>query len=397
VTSLRGPALLFALLIAAFVACGSVQIVRGVPAATVTVTLAPSTMLGERAAVPLPAVGASIVAVDGLGTLASSGQTAPRPIASVTKVMTAYVILKGHPLRPGEPGPTLTLTARDQARYNQMIFEDQSAVPVVAGMQLTQLQLLQGLLIPSANNFAEILATWDAGTIPAFVSKMNDEARTLGMASTTYADTSGLSPASVSTPADQLILIRTAMQDPLFRQIVSMRQVTLPNIGLLSNVNLLLGQDGVIGVKTGFTEEAGGNLAFAAQRQVGARQVEIHGLVLGQETRPLAFTATTQVVRAVGQSLQLNKVVQAQQVVGRVDTAWDKPVDLVVAEDVELLFWPGMTLETAIEIDPIETPLAAGDQVGWLDVRLGEQQRRVPLVLAAALPSAPLLWRLTQT
>jgi D-alanyl-D-alanine carboxypeptidase (penicillin-binding protein 5/6) len=311
--------------------------------------------------------------------------------------MTAYVTLKGHPLRPGEPGPTLTLTARDQARYNQMIFEDQSAVPVVSGMQLTQLQLLQGLLIPSANNFAEILATWDAGSIPAFVTKMNDEARALGMTQTSYADTSGLSPASVSTPADQLILIRTAMQDPLFRQIVSMRQVTLPNIGLLSNVNMLLGQDGIIGVKTGFTEEAGGNLAFAAQRQVGARQVEIYGLVLGQATRPLAFTATTEAVRAIGRTLQLHRVVAAQQPVARVDTAWDEPVDIVIAEDVDLLFWPGMTLETIVELDPIEAPRSTGDQVGWLDVRLGDQQRRVPLVLAGELAAAPLLWRLTQT
>jgi D-alanyl-D-alanine carboxypeptidase (penicillin-binding protein 5/6) len=226
---------------------------------------------------------------------------------------------------------------------------------------------------------------------------MNDEARALGMTNTTYVDTSGLSPASVSTPADQLILIRTAMQDPLFRQIVAMSQVTLPQIGLLSNVNMLLGQDGIIGVKTGFTEEAGGNLAFAAQRQVGARQVEIYGLVLGQATRPLAFAATTQVVRTIGQSLQLNRVVEARQLVARVDTAWGDPVDVVVAEDVELLFWPGMTLETVVELEPIEAPLAAGDQVGWLDVRLGEQQRRVPLVLATDLEGAPLLWRLTQT
>jgi D-alanyl-D-alanine carboxypeptidase (penicillin-binding protein 5/6) len=187
------------------------------------------------------------------------------------------------------------------------------------------------------------------------------------------------------------------MQDPLFRQIVGMRNVTLPNIGLLSNVNQLLGQDGIIGVKTGFTEEAGGNLAFAAQRQVGNRQVEIVGLVMGQDTRPLAFDATTRIVRAVGQLLQTARVVAANQPVATVDTEWGEAVEIVAAEDVELLSWPGFTLETAVQLDPIEAPLAAGDQVGWLEVRLGEQQRRVPLVLAADLPGAPFLWRLTQT
>jgi D-alanyl-D-alanine carboxypeptidase (penicillin-binding protein 5/6) len=394
---LSRPAMFLVLIVAAISACSVVQVVRGVPAVTVAVTFPASTTLGQAPLLPLSSSGASIVAVEGLGTLASAGQTTPRPIASVTKVMTAYVILKGHPLALGQPGPTLTLTARDEARYLQMILEDQSAVPVFAGLQLTQLQLLQGLLIPSANNFAEILATWDAGSVAGFVAKMNNEARALGMLNTTYADASGLSPASVSTTTDQLVLIQKAMEDPLFRQVVAMPQMTLPRIGLLTNVNTLLGQDGIIGVKTGYTEDAGGNLAFAAQRLIGNRAVEIFGLVLGQTTRPLAFDATTRIVRAVGESLQARRVIAAYQPVASIDTEWGDAIDVVVAEDVEMLFWPGMTLEAIAQLDPVEAPLAAGAQVGWLNIRLGEQQRRVPLVLAAALPGAPLLWRLTQT
>src|SRR5687767_15663764 len=108
----------------------------------------------------MPVAGSSIVAVEGLGTLAEGGSQAPRPMASVTKMMTAYIILKERPLAPGAAGPIIPITARDNARYFELILQDATALPVVAGTQFSQYQLLQGLLIPSANNFAEILATW---------------------------------------------------------------------------------------------------------------------------------------------------------------------------------------------------------------------------------------------
>ena len=120
--------------------------------------------------------------------------------------MTAYVVLKDKPLTPGQPGPAIPITARDVSRYSQMVANDESALPVSAGTTLTQLDLLQGMLVPSANNFAEILAVWDAGSVEAFVARMNAEAKALGMNSTTYVDTSGISPRTVSTVQDQLIL-----------------------------------------------------------------------------------------------------------------------------------------------------------------------------------------------
>jgi D-alanyl-D-alanine carboxypeptidase (penicillin-binding protein 5/6) len=379
------------------VVAAAFQMLRGVPALEATTTLPAVTVIGESRPLPLPSGGASTVAVAGLGTLANGGQVTPRPIASVTKVMTAYVILKGHPLQPGEGGPTLTTTAADAGRYLQMIAQDQSTVPVVAGMSFSQLQLLQGLLVPSANNFAEMLAIWDAGSVAGFVQKMNAEAQALGMTNTTYADASGFSAANVSTPQDQLILARQAMTNPVFAQIVSMPQVTLPGIGVRSNVNQLLGQEGVIGIKTGMTDEAGGNLLFAARKQVGTKQVDIVGAVFGQADRPAAFEATRRILAPLGQTLQLTRVVAAGQEVAVVDPAWSGRVQVVAGEDVQLLFWPGMTLETQVEMDPLKAGMRADTQVGWLNLRLGEQERRVPLKLAQDLPGAGVVWKLTRT
>jgi D-alanyl-D-alanine carboxypeptidase (penicillin-binding protein 5/6) len=129
---------------------GAFQYLRGIPQTQVAVGVQASRVLGEKANIAMPANGASIVAVDGLGTLATAGQTTSRPIASVTKMMTAYVILKNLPLSPGEQGPKIPITARDNQRYFQAISNDESALGVIAGVDLTQYQLLQGARLPSS-------------------------------------------------------------------------------------------------------------------------------------------------------------------------------------------------------------------------------------------------------
>ena len=374
----------------------ALQLFRGVPEPRFTVTFPESSPLGEARQPELPTAGGSIVAVDGLGTLGAVGPAQQRPIASVTKVMTAYVILKAHPLQPGQSGPVIELTTRDEQRWLEMLAQDQSSLPVSAGQRLTQLQLLQGLLVPSANNYAEILATWDAGSVGAFVEKMNAEARALGMKDTLYADTSGFSAASVSTAADQLLLARTAMADPVFRSIVALEEVTLPGVGRVPAVNALVGVDGVIGIKTGYTEEAGGNLAWAAKRASGSAQYEVYGVVLGQDTRPAAFTATQAILGSLNGGLELKRVIANGQPVAAVETDWGAGVDVIVSEDVQLLTWPGLVMTTTVEIDDVSAPKSAGEQVGWLNVMLGEQVRRVPLVLAEDLDGAGIVWRLTR-
>jgi D-alanyl-D-alanine carboxypeptidase (penicillin-binding protein 5/6) len=345
---------------------------------------------------PLPAAGSAAIAAEGFGLLGAAGEEAPRPIASVTKVMTAYVILKERPLLPGQSGPSVTVSARDVTRYLQMIAEDQSVQPVSTGLVLSQLELLQGLLVPSANNYGEILANWHAGSVEAFVAKMNAQAQALGMTKTTYADTSGFSDRTVSTLRDQLVLAREAMKDPVFAQIVAMPSVRLPGVGLVTSTNQALGQDGIIGIKTGFTENAGGNLLFAAQRDIGGQRVLLFGGVLGQIDRPAAFEASRRLAAAAGQGLQVARVVSAGQPLGTIKAEWGDEVPLVAGEDVSMLLWPGSTLESRVEFDSIEAPLSSGAVVGSLTLYLGEQERRVPIVLGESLPKASIGWRLTR-
>jgi len=203
-------------------------------------------------------------------------------IASVAKVMTAYLVLRDHPLQPGQDGPTITLSAADVADTDRRRGRHESVVPISDGEQLTELQALQALLLPSANNIAAALARWDAGSAGRFVARMNAAARSLGMTHTRYTDPSGYDDGTVSTAADQVRIVDRAMRLAAFASIVATPSTTLPVAGTVHNTNTLLGRDGFVGVKTGSTDAAGGCFAFRAVRSIDGKRATITGVVLGQ-------------------------------------------------------------------------------------------------------------------
>ena len=235
-----------------------------------------------RSTLPWPATGQAAVAVPSIGVDVASGPEQPVPVASLTKLMTAYVVLHDHPLAPDEPGPTITVTQADVDDYDNDTVDDDANAQVTLGEQLTEQQVLSGLLVHSADNYADLLARWDAGSIPAFVAKMNAGAGPLGMDHSHFADPSGVDPARSRPPADLLKVAAPDMADPTFAVIVKMPSVTLPVAGTISTYTPLLGVDGVIGVKSGFTTAAGGCDVLAAMRTVHGRAVLMLAAVTGQ-------------------------------------------------------------------------------------------------------------------
>jgi serine-type D-Ala-D-Ala carboxypeptidase (penicillin-binding protein 5/6) len=203
-------------------------------------------------------------------------------IASVAKVMTAYLVLRDHPLEPGEDGPTIMLTDADVADSERRRRQEESVVSIATGEQLTERQALQALLLPSANNIAAILARWDVGSADRFVARMNATARSLGMTHTHYTDPSGYDDATMSTAADQVRIVDRAMRLPVFASIVATPSATLPVAGTVHNTNTLLGHNGFVGVKTGSDAAAGGCFAFRAIRMIDGKLTTITGVVLGQ-------------------------------------------------------------------------------------------------------------------
>ncbi len=266
-------------------------------------TLAAYVRLSGRSPVLVwPRTGEAAVEVEGVGGFGTSGTSAPVSIASVAKVMTAYVTLLEHPLAAGEAGFAMTVTSAEVEEEEQRSALGELTVPVRAGERISERAALEALLLPSANNVAAMLAAHGAGGREAFVARMNATARQLGMSSTTYTDPSGFDSDTVSTAADQLRLARVAMRLRAFAAIVDKRSAELPVAGRVANYNGLVGHDGYVGVKTGSDLAAGGCLVFAKRVAVGGRRLLVLGVVLDQREGSLIDAALAS-ARRLGDSV----------------------------------------------------------------------------------------------
>ncbi|KUJ70075.1 hypothetical protein ACZ90_06880 [Streptomyces albus subsp. albus] len=348
------------------------------------------TFPGERFAMPWPGQGQATAMVEGVGSLGTYGAQKPVPIASVTKVMTAYVVLKDHPLKPDETGETITIDAQAGEESSA---QDESRATVKKGQKFNQRQMLEMTMIPSANNAARQLARWDAGTEAAFVKKMNDAAKALGMTHTVYTDPSGLKATTKSTAVDQLKLAREVMKDATFRQIVATPDIEIPGVGRKFNNNALLSKSelGVRGIKTGSSTPAGGALMWATYRTVGGKDRLVLGVTLDQHTSStdsnahlqFALDKAEEQIRAVRGALTDATLVKKGQVVGHVDDGLGGSTPVVATRDLKGAGWPGFTAGFTLTADAKGVPHSAkaGTVVGRLTVGSGPGRASVPVAL----------------
>ena len=342
-----------------------------------------------------PELGQAVIAVDGIGVIGESPNQEPHPIASLTKVMTAYLILKDHPLNPGEPGPAIEFQEHHVQNYLARRANSESVVPVSVGNPMTQRELLRGLLLASGNNLADVLAEWQSGSVEAFVAQMNAEARALGMTNTTYADAAGVVAGSVSTAHDQILLAQVAMANPTFASMVREAEATLPGAGVVYNTNSVLGSGGIIGIKTGWTEEAGACFLFAAEWQVEGQTRIIIGAVLGQTTLADAFDRSRELILVGGVSMSVVRLASAGDKLGEIRSEWGATTDAVLSDDVSMVLVPGIEIEADLKLSTTED-VEPGSEIGSVQFSAGEQVVEVPLRAVSAVESPDLVWRLTR-
>ncbi|MFF5371825.1 D-alanyl-D-alanine carboxypeptidase [Streptomyces sp. NPDC013187] len=364
-----------------------VQSVRPLPAPTLELTAKDSyTFEGGKVDIPWPADGQAALDVQGIGTFGSSGEQKPVPIASVAKVMTAYLILREHPLKSGEDGPKILIdqTAQDQSDAGQ-----ESTVDVTKGDRITEREALESILIASANNIARLLARWDAGSEKAFVQKMNDAAEDIGMKNTTYTDPSGLNNTTVSTAVDQVKLARAAMQQPAFREVVAMMSYVDYKGTKHDNWNRLVGSNDVTGIKTGTTTSALGNLVFAAKKDVDGETHRIIGAVVRQPAGGpdntilgAALHEGDKLIRAAQGALESATILKKGDVVGEVDDGLGGRTPVVVTKDVTAVGWAGLSVKLTFAGDDLPHTAEAGTKVGTLTVGDGTTSAvKVPVAL----------------
>ena len=366
------------------------------PAVARTVPLT-VTVPGRPLRLAWPANGeAALVTTTGL-SMGSSGPTAAVPIASLTKVMTAYVILTDHPLGPGQTGPSLTITSAEAAQLPLQSREGQSVLAVHTGERLSEHQALQALLIPSANNIAAALARFDAGTSAAFTAKMNAAALRLGMVHTHYAGPSGYSPASISTAADQLLLARAALGVPALAAIVAEPAVTLPGAGTVANYNTLAGHHGYQGIKTGSTAAAGGCLLYAVTRTVAGTPITLLGAVLGQRHGPYiaaAIDSARALTDAAFEALRPRTVLPAGTPIFDIRQAGQHSI-AVTGTALTTIDPPGTPATLTLTIPPLPANLARDQRIATITLHAAGTTTTSAVSLAAPVPAPSLSWRLS--
>ncbi|MBM9439376.1 D-alanyl-D-alanine carboxypeptidase [Actinacidiphila bryophytorum] len=381
-----------------------VQSVRPIPAASLQQAGATSYAFAGAplpASMPWPNEGQSVAEVEGIGSLGVHGAQTPVPIASLTKVMTAYVILRDHPLTGKQDGPLITV---DQQAADESASADESTAHVIAGKKYTERQMLQLLLIPSGNNIARLLARWDAGTQEAFVAKMRSAAAGLGMTQTTYTGASGFEETTVSTAVDQLKLAREVMKNQAFRSVVSLAWVVVPDVGKIYNNNNDLVNPGVIGIKTGSSTPAGGALMWAANKKAGGKEQLILGVVLQQhggttvnDSLNAALARSQQLIESVQGGLTSATIVKKGQVVGEVSDGLGGSTPVVAAADLTAAGWGGLRSTLTLTPPPGGLPHSAkaGAVVGTLTVGSGDARASVPAILQSDLKSPSFTSKLT--
>ena len=351
---------------------------------------------GGPPALAWPRGGQAAIAVDGLGGFTSARSLRPVPIASVAKIMTAYLVLREHPLTRERQGFTMTITRADVADEQRRVALGESTVSVRAGERITEREALQALLLPSANNIAALLAIHDAGTLAAFVARMNTAAHALGMRATTYTDPSGFSPETVSTTSDQLQLARVAMTDPTFATIVAERSAVVPVAGRVENINALVGTDGYVGVKTGSEGAAGGCLVFAKKITVAGRGITILGAVLGQHQGP-PIEAVLAAARRLGDSLaaavHVETVLPAGTRVLSASSADGRHTTAVTAAALREIGWGGLSLALELTVHVPGGGLRAGQRMATVSVA-GASRASSGAFSVRAVGGPSLGWRL---
>lgn len=369
---------------------------RPVPSEPALVTAKPSEA-SQAANLPWPAASQAAIGTMQDGVLASNGAQTPAPTASTTKIMTAYAILRKKPLAPGQQGPVITITDRDLEIYEDYFRRDGSLVRIAAGEKITEYQALQALMLPSGNNMADTLANWAFGSVEEYTKYANELAKELGLNQTTIRDASGFSPQTVSTATDLLKLVQAARKNPVFAEIVSQRTADIPVAGTIYNTNWLLGQEGITGVKTGNTLEAGGVFTFSATKQIPeGGTTEIIGAVMGAPTIKQAIESAVPLVNSTAQNYVVKEVLKRGQVMGVYDLPWsDKTVKAVARDDAKMTVFSGSTVKTEVKLKPISDGARKGTEVGTVALSAGSQKYVIPVILESAAPKPTPWWRLT--
>lgn len=359
------------------------------PAVTAT---AVDDVTAPESAITWPEDGSAAVAVRGIaGAPASTDDAAP--MASITKLVTVLMAYDEAPFELGEDGASFAFASRDRAAYWDYLASDESALDVPVDGELTEFELMQGILIGSAGNYADRLATTYWPTDAVFARAAEKWLADQGLEGITVVDPTGFDEDNTATPAGLVGLAAAALANPVVADIVATERVDLPGAGEVVNTNDLLGTPGVIGLKTG-SLFGDFNLLAAQETTVGATTVRVTASVLGQPTDSLRDAETARLLADTLAEASQQRVLPAGTVVGAVTTRWGANAEIVTDTDAAAVLWNSAAASTSADLE-LADARTAGSAVGSATLEGPLSTQTVGVHLTADIPDPDAWWRLT--
>ena len=329
------------------------------------------------------------------GILNATGGNEARPIASISKVITALVILGAKPLDAGQAGPTLTFGKAENDTYDKYYVLGATIAPMKIGSSMSQHDALAMMLMVSASNYAEVTSTWALGSQANVRSATKKWLSDHGLTGTTIVEPTGIDPRNVSTPTDLIAIARLAMANPVVAEIVGTRSASLGSLGVQQNRNGVLGVDGINGIKTGTLDEAGSCLLFSAVTDVGLdAPVTIVGVVLGAANSSVAGEAARTIIATVESGFHSVRLTAPGDQLGEYYTPWKDTARIVAGEGASVLTWSDMPISVTSTVDPVGIA-GDGTKVGSVTFTAGARTATVPLELSGAINGPGGWWRVT--
>lgn len=343
---------------------------------------------------PWPAYGEGAFGISDGKVIATHGDQIPLPTASAAKVITALVVLQKYPLKSGQSGPTITLGSNDVAIYNNYIAAHGSVMTVSAGMQLTELQMLQAMLLPSANNVADSLATWAYGSLANYRTAATTWAGDHDLNDTTIgSDASGLSPDTLSSASDLVKVGALAMQNDTIASIVGQKVAVIPGVGMVHNYNTLLGNGGIVGIKTGNSDQNPGVFMGAATTTVNGKQVTIISALSGAPNLATVLRDSNTLLTTAKTTIANTTIIQKGDVLGTYTQPNGTILQAVAANDLSTTVLRGDTVNATISLHPISYSAHAGQVIGSATLPATEftGKQSTPITLRQ-MPDKPTIW-----
>lgn len=330
------------------------------------------------------------------GLEASSGLDESRSIASITKLITALVVLDAHPLDSADdPGPTLTFSKADHDLYDVYYVQGAAIVEMPTGSRLSQHDALALMLVPSASNYADAVSTWAFGSRQAFLAATARWLDAHGLHSTTIVDPTGLSPRNTSTPRDLIEVGRIAAANPVVSALASSPQTSIPERGMFTNTNSLLGTMGVTGLKTGNLGEGAFTLLYTSRLVAGGgAELDSVGVVLGGANRASVDRDVAALLTSIRDGFQTVPLVHSGQVLGIYETVWGAQSRVIAGADTSIVVWSDTPVVMARDTIPT-TDFRQDATVGHLTWSAGPRTASVDLLLEETIEPPTIWWRLT--